>query len=173
MQHQTMRTLIPADRIRQRVAELGEAISRDFAGETELVVISVLDGAFMFTADLVRHLALPCRIAFIRASSYGSGRHSSGTVLLQHDLAIGGAAALLVEDIVDTGLTLSRITETLLQLGPKTVRCCCLLDKPSRRSLPLEPDYIGFTIPDLFVVGYGMDLAGRYRELPDICVPDL
>jgi hypoxanthine phosphoribosyltransferase len=159
---------ISAERIRKRVDELAERISKEFNPESELVVVCVLKGAFMFTADLVRRLTLSCRIEFLRASSYGEHRTSSGNVVIAHDIDIDGAQVLLVEDILDTGLTLSTVRKELLELGPGLLRICTLLDKPSARAVPCEADYTGFIIPDLFVVGYGLDLAEKYRELPFI-----
>jgi hypoxanthine phosphoribosyltransferase len=161
-------TLIPAEKIAARVAEMGAEISRDLAGIDELTVVCVLKGGFIFTADLVRHLAVPCRIEFIRASSYGTHRASSGKVMLDlhHDPYVEGKDVLLVEDILDTGLTVTRILEELRRHNPASLRICALLDKPSARTTTVSADYTGFTIPDVYVVGYGLDAAGRYRELP-------
>jgi len=164
--------LISAERLQERVAELAREISGDFEGIDLLTVVCVLKGAFIFTADLVRHLTLPCRIEFIRASSYGEGRTSSGKVKLEHHetIELEGKHVLLVEDILDTGRTLSRIVAELEQQRPASMRICSLLDKPSRRVAPFEAHYTGFTIPDHFVVGYGLDADERYRELPFIGV---
>jgi hypoxanthine phosphoribosyltransferase len=161
-------TLIPAEKIAARVAEMGTEISRDLAGIDELTVVCVLKGGFIFTADLVRHLAVPCRIEFIRASSYGTHRSSSGRVMLDHhhDWHIEGKHVLLVEDILDTGLTVTRILDELRGHNPASLRVCTLLDKPSARTTPVSADYTGFTIPDVYVVGYGLDAAEKYRELP-------
>lgn len=164
--------LISAECIRKRVAELGAAITTEYAGSGELLVACVLKGGFIFTADLIRHIALPCHIDFIRASSYGANCSSSGTVQLSHELTVEGRNVLLVEDIVDTGLTLAGITAELRKLKPASLKICCLLDKPSARKVTVKPDYTAFTIPDRFVVGYGMDMAGKFRELPFIGVPD-
>lgn len=171
---QAPKTLISARRIARRVRELGEAVSTDHAADAELTVLCVLSGAFVFTADLVRHLRVPCRIGFIRASSYGERRESSGSVSIRRDngLDIGDRHVLLVEDIVDTGLTLSGLVTGLSQQRPASLKVCCLLDKPSARKIPFKPDYTGFTIPDMFVVGYGLDAAGRFRELPYIGIAD-
>lgn len=167
-------TLISARRIAGRVRELGEAISDDHATCGELTVLCVLSGAFIFTADLVRNLQVPCRIEFIRASSYGDRRDSSGTVSIRSDNGpdLGKRHVLLVEDIVDTGLTLSRIAAGLMKQQPASLKVCCLPDKPTARKIPFSPDYTGFTIPDTFVVGYGLDAAGRFRELPYIGIAD-
>jgi len=164
--------LISAKRIQERIAELGREISDDLKGIDLLTVICVLKGAFIFTADLVRHLNPPCRIEFIRASSYGEGRTSSGKVKLEHHetIELEGKHVLLVEDILDTGRTLSRIVAELELQKPASMRICSLLDKPSRRVAPFEAHYTGFTIPDHFVVGYGLDADERYRELPFIAI---
>lgn len=166
-----VKELIPAESIRSRIAELGAAITAAYAEVPEIVVLCVLKGGFFFTADLVRHIGRPCRIEFIRASSYGGRRTSSGSVALEHEISIAGSHVLLVEDIVDTGLTVSRITAELLRLGPASLKICSLLDKPSSRKVGVHIDFTGFTIPDLFVVGYGLDEGERYRELPFIGVP--
>ncbi|NTU93238.1 MAG: hypoxanthine phosphoribosyltransferase [Chlorobiaceae bacterium] len=172
MPEEQFREFISTEQIADRVRELGRTITEELADYGELLVVCVLKGAFIFTADLVRHIGLPCRIEFIRASSYGSHCTSSGTVLLTHDLTIEGRNVLLVEDIVDTGLTLACITEELRKLNPASLKSCCLLDKPSARKKAVRPDYTAFTIPDLFVVGYGLDMAGRFRELPFIGIPE-
>ena len=168
MANNPIRELIPAESIRERIAELGAKITTDYADLSEIVLLCVLKGGFIFTADLVRHIGRPCRIEFLRASSYGLHRTSSGKVTLEGDIDISGEHVLLIEDIVDTGLTISRITDELRKLAPASLKICCLLDKPSARKVPVDIDYIGFTIPDLFVVGYGLDAAERYRELPFI-----
>jgi hypoxanthine phosphoribosyltransferase len=171
MEPEGISVLIPADRIRARIGELGKAITDDYAGADEIVVVCVLKGAFIFAADLVRQIGVPCRIDFIRASSYGTHCNSSGRVLINHDLDIEGRKVLLVEDIVDTGLTLSCIRTELMKLAPESLKACCLLDKPSARKVPAEADYVAFTIPDIFIAGYGLDVAGRHRELPYIGIP--
>jgi hypoxanthine phosphoribosyltransferase len=162
---------IPAKRIHERIRELGKEITEEHAGLDELVVVAVLKGAFIFTADLVREIRLPCRIEFIRASSYGTRQSSAGRVTLQHELNLQGRNVLLVEDIIDTGLTLSTIIGELRKLEPASLKICSLLDKPSARKFPVHADYTGFSIPDHFVVGYGLDDAERYRELPFIALP--
>lgn len=170
MDKRDLRELISAERIEERIRDLGKNITNDYAGCPELVVICVLNGAFMFTADLVRHIDLPCRIEFLRASSYGNRQTSSGKVTITHDIDIGKRHVLLVEDIVDTGLTISGIIAELRNLDPLSLRVCTLLDKPSQRRVMVSPDYTGFTIPAYFVVGYGLDIAGKFRELPYIGV---
>jgi hypoxanthine phosphoribosyltransferase len=164
--------LISAGSIRRRIGELGDAITDDYSGATEIVLVCVLKGGFVFAADLVRRIGHHCRIEFIRAASYGTHRSSSGNVALVNDVDfdISGCQVLLVEDVVDTGLTISRIAEELLKHAPASLKICTLLDKPSARKIPVKIDYTGFTIPDLFVVGYGLDDAERYRGLPFIGV---
>jgi len=168
MSKEHLEELISVEKIRERIVELGAEISRDLAGLDELTVVCVLKGGFIFTADLVRHLAISCRIEFIRASSYGTHRASSGKVMLDHhhDPHVEGKNVLLVEDILDTGLTLSRILDELRGHNPASMHVCTLLDKPSARATPVKADYTGFTIPDVYVVGYGLDAAGKLRELP-------
>ncbi len=161
--------LFSSAQIQARVAELGSAITRDLIGES-VVLIGVLKGAATFLADLARGIDLDCSFDFLSVSSYGEGTTSSGQVQLVLDLSasIHGRNVILVEDILDTGLTLSFLRKLLLARQPRTLRLAALLDKPSRRMEPVEADYIGFSIPNYFVVGYGMDFAERYRNLPDI-----
>ena len=158
--------------IQARVAALGAQLTQDYAHVAELRLIGVLKGAWIFFADLVRHLNVPVTCDFLGVSSYGAETSSSGVVRLAADLTepISGLEVLLVEDIVDTGLTMRFLLETLSLRQPYRIRTCTLLDKPSRRRVPLAPDYVGFTIPDRFVVGYGLDWAGAYRHLPYIAV---
>ena len=173
MEKQPVRQFISTDAIGRRVAGLGCAITDDHATAAELVVVCVLKGAFIFAADLVRHIGRPTRIEFLRASSYGSRRTSSGELSLGCgiDFEVAGSHVLVVEDIVDTGLTLSRIVEELRILSPASLKVCTLLDKPAARQLPVDIDYVGFTIPPLYVVGYGLDDAETHRELPFIGIP--
>jgi hypoxanthine phosphoribosyltransferase len=170
-----VKEFISSGLIRSRVDELGELLTAEYAGIDEITVVCVLKGAFIFTADLVRRIGIPCHIEFIAASSYGSRRSSSGTVCVDRHTTfdIEGRHVLLLEDIVDTGLTLSAVTAELLLRNPASLKTCCLLDKPSARSVPVTVDHAAFTIPDLFVVGYGLDAAGRFRELPFIGLPEL
>lgn len=157
--------------IQQRVAEMGRQIAADYAREN-IVLIGVLKGAAVFLSDLARAIGVNCTFDFVAVTSYGKGLRSSGAVKLIKDLdePIEGKHVIIVEDILDTGLTLSFLRKLFLQHRPRTLRVATLLDKPSRRLEPIEADYVGFSIPNLFVVGYGMDYAERYRNLPDICV---
>ena len=166
-----LHVLISREQIAHRVAELGAEITRDFTGEPVLLV-GVLKGATIFLADLARQVSLDTSFDFIAVSSYGKGTTSSGEVQLTRDLdqPLGGKNVILVEDILDTGMTLSYLKILLLAHQPKSLKLAALLDKPSRRKADVQADYLGFTIPDEFVVGYGMDHAEHYRNLPDICV---
>jgi hypoxanthine phosphoribosyltransferase len=166
-----MEVLFSREAIDGRVRELAGQITRDYA-DRDLIVVGVLKGAFVFMADLIRALAVPCEVDFVRLASYGSGSVSSGEVRIGKDLEepIAGRDVLIVEDIVDTGLTLSRLVERLRERHPASVRVCVFLDKPERRRVPFAADYVGFTIPDRFVVGYGLDYDEKYRFLPDVRV---
>jgi hypoxanthine phosphoribosyltransferase len=167
----TIRPLLEEAVLAARVEELAKRITADYAGET-LVVLCVLKGSFVFAADLVRRLDLPVRLEFLGLRSYGDATKSSGAVQITQDLTkpISGEHVLVVEDIVDTGLTLSYLLDLLQARGPKSVRVCALLHKPARKLKDVPIDYLGFTIPDVFVVGYGLDWAERYRNLPHIGV---
>ncbi len=162
--------LFSSETIARRVAELGEQISAEY-GQRPLVLIGVLKGSFMFLADLIRHIRCPVRIEFIGTKSY-AGTSTSGEVQLTKDLdkPIEGEDVLLVEDIVDTGLTLNYLRQMLAQRGPSSLRIVAFLDKPSRRRIEVRADYVGFVIEDRFVVGYGLDFEQRYRNLKDVCV---
>jgi len=162
--------LLPADRIRARVEELGREIDRDYPDG--VCLIAILKGACFFLADLARAISRPTRLDFIGISSYGKGKTSSGEVKLTKDLdlSIDGADVLIVEDIVDSGVTLSYLVHVLEQRHPRSLRIAALLDKPDRRVAPVAVAYVGFQIPDEFVVGYGLDYAENYRNLPDVCV---
>lgn len=159
--------LLSADAIGARVREMGARISSDYAGE-ELVVVPVLAGSFVFAADLVRNIELPLSVDFFGVRSYGDESTTSGVVRITHDLArpIADKHVLLVEDIVDTGLTVRFLMDTLRGRGPKSIRLASLLHKPARSRVAVQIDYLGFTIPDVFVVGYGLDAAQRYRNVP-------
>jgi hypoxanthine phosphoribosyltransferase len=163
--------LFTAEQIQTRVAEMGAEIARDYAGQTPLL-IGVLKGAYIFLSDLVRTTDLRLGVEFMAISSYGSGMRSSGEVRIVKDLdvPVDGRDILIVEDIVDTGLTLSFLIGSLHQRGAKSVRLAALLDKHERREREVKIDYCGFQIPDAFVVGYGLDYAERYRNLPYIAV---
>jgi hypoxanthine phosphoribosyltransferase len=164
-------TLFSSDQIAARVRELGAEIARDYAGR-HLVLVCVLKGSFVFAADLARCIDLPVRIEFLGVRSYGEGTESSGVVQITQDLSrpIEHEDILLVEDIVDTGLTVAHLMNLLRTRGPATVKICALLHKPSRARVSVAVDYLGFTIEDRFVVGYGLDFAERYRNLPYIGV---
>jgi len=163
--------LLTQEQLAGKVAELAEAVSRDYSAR-ELVLVGVLNGSIVFLADLLRALRVPAEVEFVGASSYGDGTVSSGTCTLTKDIdrAIEGKHALVVEDIVDTGHTLAAIVECLELRGAASVEVCALLDKPSRRAVELHPRYVGFEIPDKFVVGYGLDFAQHYRGLPFVAV---
>jgi len=169
MEH--FRVLFTRDQIAAKVAELGAQITADLAGEA-VVLIGVLKGAAIFLADLAREIKLDVSFDFIAVSSYGSANQHSGEVKLVKDVdqSMEGKNVILVEDILDTGLTLTYIGKLLQAHQPKSVRIAALLDKPSRRIEPIRADYVGFQISDQFVVGYGLDFAERYRNLPDICI---
>jgi len=165
--------LVSEGQIAARVAELGQALARDYA-QANPVLVGVLQGAVPFVADLMRGLPIDLTVDFLRASSYGSGTSSSGTVRLVADLAVDIADrhVLLVDDIVDTGLTLAALKRTLEARRPRSVRTCVLLDKTGRRETEVTIDYVGFTIPNVFVVGYGLDYDGLYRNLPYVATLD-
>lgn len=160
--------------IRRRVRALARAIRKDYR-DRDLVVVGVLKGAFVFTADLLRELDLPVTVEFVRASSYGSGTESMGSVRMTPppSLPVAGRDVLVVEDVLDTGRTLLVLRAELEARGARSVRICALLDKPDRRVVDLRADYVGFTDVHGFVAGYGIDLAERYRELPDLVTVEL
>lgn len=161
--------LFSASQIADRVSEMGQQISRDYAGHP-LLLVGVLKGAAIFLSDLARAITLDCTFDFVAVSSYGKGRHSSGAARLIKDLdhSIEHRHVILVEDILDTGLTLSYLRNLFLQQKPASLKIATLLDKPARRMQKIDADYVGFTIPNHFVVGYGMDYAERYRNLTSI-----
>ena len=163
--------LLSGEQIQARVAELGAQLATDYEGR-EPVLVSVLKGSIVFLADLVRAMPIPLSIDLMEVSSYGTSTESSGQVRILKDLStsIEGREVLVVEDIIDTGLTLNYLLRYLHDKGPASIRICCLLDKPARRLAPIEIDYRGFTIPDRFVIGYGLDYGERYRNLPYIGV---
>src|SRR6058998_169375 len=167
------RVLVAEGELTARVIELGRAIARDYARENP-VLVGVLQGAVPFVADLMRALPIDVTVDFIRASSYGAGTSSSGRVRLVADLAVEVADrdVLIVDDIVDTGLTLAALKRTFEARGPRSVRTCVLLDKGSRRLADVAIDYVGFSIPNVFVVGYGLDYDGLYRNLPHVAALD-
>ncbi len=163
--------LYSKEQIEEAVAALGERITRDYAGKKP-VMVCVLKGASIFFSDLIRHIDLPLEIDFIVASSYGNGTETTGELVLKKDLdrSVNGRDVIIVEDIVDSGVTLSSLKKWLDCKRIASLRICSLLDKPARRRVPLTVDYSCFEIPDQFVVGYGLDYAERYRNLPDIGV---
>jgi len=172
--------LISKETLQTRIAELGAQISQDYAGQ-DLLLVCVLKGGVMFLTDLMKQVSIPHSIDFMAISSYGAGaRTSSGVVRILMDLKdnIAGRNVLIVEDIIDTGHTLDYLLNLLRTREPKSLRVCCLLDKPSRREVPIDVDYLGFSIPDKYVFGYGLDLDEYYRELPliatlkaELCAP--
>jgi hypoxanthine phosphoribosyltransferase len=165
--------LVPAEDLQRRVRELGAEISRDYEGR-DLVMIGVLKGAVLFLADLMRELTVACEIDFMAVSSYGSSTDSSGVVRILKDLdaSIEGRDVLLIEDIVDSGLTLHYLLKNLRARNPRSLEVCALLTKPERRRVELPIRYVGFEIPNRFVIGYGLDHAQRHRNLPYVAVLD-
>lgn len=168
-----LQTLITSELIEERVDELAATISADYSGSQELVLVGVLKGSFIFLADLARRLTIPHRVEFIAVSSYGDSELiDPGAVRLLMDVRhdIGGKDVLVVEDIVDTGHTLAYLLKLLAARGPASLHACTLLRKPDRREVDVDVAYLGFDIPDVWVVGYGLDFAERHRTLPSICV---
>jgi len=167
----TLRVLLPAARIHDRIRELAADIDRDYP-EGPVYLVGILKGACFFLSDLARAMKTPARLEFVGISSYGRGRSSSGEVKLIKDLdvSVEGYDVIVVEDIVDSGITLSYLVQVFRQRRPRSLRIATLLDKPDRRQRPVNVDYVGFQIPDEFVVGYGLDYAEDYRNLPDVCV---
>jgi hypoxanthine phosphoribosyltransferase len=170
---QGVKTLIDEQTLRNRVAELGGEVSTDYGGR-DLLLVGVLKGAVFFMADLMRHLTIPCEVDFMAISSYGASTDSSGVVRILKDLDINieGRHVLVVEDIIDSGLTLSYLMRTLEARSPETLEICALLTKPARREIDVRVRYTGFEIPNEFVIGYGLDYAERYRNLPYVGVLD-
>ena len=171
MKEDVLRVLLSEDEIREKVRELGGKITADYKN-SNLMLVTVLKGAVVFLADLMRQIDVPAEIDFMVVSSYGSGVKSSGVVKIVKDLDVplAGKDILIVEDILDSGLTLSYIKELLESRGPRSIRIATLLDKPSRRKVDLQADYIGFSVPDEFVIGYGLDYDEKYRNLPFVGV---
>lgn len=164
--------LVSEEQLRQKVAELGARISRDYEGH-DLLLVSILKGGAVFMADLMRAVTIPCAIDFMVVSSYGGANtESTGLVKIVKDLDadLTGKDVLIVEDILDTGITLSNLMPMLRLRNPSSVRLCTILSKPSRRKVDIEPDYLGFEVPDEFVVGYGLDFDEKYRNLPYVGV---
>jgi hypoxanthine phosphoribosyltransferase len=173
LEHAVTEVLIDRDVLQQRIQELGEQISTDYAGR-DLLLIGVLKGAVFFMADLMRNLTIPCEIDFMAISSYGDSTDSSGVVRILKDLDINieGRDVLIVEDIIDSGLTLSYLMRNLEAREPASLEICSLLTKPERREAEVPVRYIGFEIPNRFVIGYGLDFAERYRNLPYVGILD-
>ncbi len=171
MNNDVMKVLLTGEEIEKRVREIAAEITRDYRGESVLMV-GILRGAVVFFSELVKRVDLDLRFDFMVVSSYGSGTDSSGEIRIIKDLSqpIEGMNVIIVEDIIDTGYTLKNLKKLLTTRNPKSLKICSLLDKPSRRKVELEGDYIGFKVPNEFVVGYGLDYNEKYRNLPDICV---
>ncbi len=171
MENDILNVLISKEELAKKVQEIGAQISKDYEGKN-LMMVSVLKGSVVFMADLMRAVTVPAEIDFMSVSSYGSGAKTSGVVKIIKDLDIelAGRDLLIVEDILDSGLTLSYIKKILLERGPRSIKICTLLDKPERRKADIFADYSGFEVPDEFVVGYGLDFAEKYRNLPYIGV---
>ena len=171
MQQDISEILIDEQRIAARVKELGEQISKDYDGE-EVILLCILKGACVFFADLARAMKIHIKMDFMGISSYGDAQKTSGIVRITRDMdsSITDRHVIIAEDIMDSGLTLSHLTRLLAARNPKSLRICCLLDKPERRECEISPDYCGFIIPNKFVVGYGLDYAGKYRNLPYVGV---
>lgn len=165
------KVLINEEELKEKTRELGRRISEDYEGK-DLIIISVLKGGFIFAADLMRAIKIPVAVDFMAVSSYGASTKTSGVVQIRKDLDrdIKGMDVLVVEDILDSGLTLNYITKVLQNRGAQSVKICTILDKPARRKAPILADYIGFEIPDEFVVGYGLDYMEKYRNLPFVGV---
>ena len=166
-----IKVLLSEEEVDARIAELGAQISKEYEGE-EIVMICTLKGACFFARELAKRITVPVALDFMSVSSYGNGSVSSGKIIMKKDLeeSIVGKNVIVVEDIVDTGRTLSYLMDNLKQRGPKSLKLCAMLDKPDRRVVDIKADYTGFEIPDLFVIGYGLDYAQRYRNLPYIGV---
>lgn len=164
------KVLVDRHQIAEKVREIGRRISSDYEGK-QLVVVGVLKGGFVFLADLIREITIPVDMDFISVSSYGSATESSGVVRIIKDIDIDitGKHVLIVEDLVDTGLTLKHLKELFSTRKPLSVKICTAFDKPSRRKVDIDIDYQGIVVPDEFIVGYGLDYAGKYRNLPDVC----
>jgi hypoxanthine phosphoribosyltransferase len=159
--------LLSEEVLAKRIHELGEAVSKDYAGE-EVTLVGILKGASVFTSDLIRQISIPAYIDYMVVSSYGNSAETSGVVRIIKDLEdnIEGKNIIIVEDIIDTGLTLAYLKQNLLSRNPKSLKICTLLDKPARRIKEIDIDYKGFEVPDEFIIGYGIDYAEKYRNLP-------
>ena len=171
MHNDIQEILVTEQQLQQKIQELGAAISRDYAGK-DLLLVAILKGSVVFMADLMRAVTIPCNIDFMVVSSYGKGTSTSGLVKIVKDLDqdLNGKHVLIVEDILDTGVTLSNLVPMLKMRNPASVKICTILDKPSRRKADIEADYRGYQIPDEIAVGYGLDYAENYRNLPYVGV---
>lgn len=169
MQDKKEKTLFSREEIHTRVKELGQEVSKAYE-DKDLVVVSLLRGSFIFTADLVREMSIPVEVDFMTTSSYGNSEVSSGLVDIVFDLraSIEGKDVLIVDDIIDSGFTLEKVIEHLEAKNPRSIKICVMLDKPSRRKVDLSPDFVGFSIPDVFIVGYGLNYGSYYRNIPYI-----
>ncbi|MDO5717136.1 MAG: hypoxanthine phosphoribosyltransferase [Tissierellia bacterium] len=165
------RLLLEQERIQKRVRELAEEINTSY-GDEKLIIVPILRGGFMFSADLIRHLRMPVEIDFLTTSSYGNATVTSGDVQIYSDVRsnLKGNHVLVVDDIIDSGKTIAHVKDHILSKEPKSLKFCTLLDKPSRRRVEISSDFVGFTIDDLFIVGYGLDYQGLYRNIPYIFV---
>jgi hypoxanthine phosphoribosyltransferase len=166
-----LKVLLRREKIDERIAELAAAVGRDYDGR-DPILIGVLKGCFVFMSDLIRKLEIPVEVEFVRLSSYGPDRSTSGRVKLTHGISrpLRDRHILVIEDIVDTGLTVRFVLDYLGRKRPASLKVCTLFDKPSRRQVEVRPDYVGFTVPDEFVVWYGLDCDEKWRHLPDLCV---
>lgn len=173
MNNDIKKVLLSEKEIKDKIVELGAVISNDYKGKN-LVLISILKGSVVFTADIMRCITIPCSIDFMSVSSYGNGTTSSGVVKIVKDLdsSLEGVDVLIIEDILDSGKTLNYLKKMLLSRNPASLKICTLLDKQERRQADITADYIGFSVPDEFIVGYGLDYAEKYRNLPYIGVLD-
>lgn len=171
MKENIEKILITEEQLQKRISELAKQINEDYKGKS-IVMVGILRGAVLFYGDLAKKIEVPVSMDFMAVSSYGRGTRSSGVVRIIHDLEenIEGKDVLIIEDIIDSGLTLYYLVENLKSRKPNSIKLCCLLDKPSQRVKPIKPDYVGFEVPDVFVVGYGLDYDEMYRNLPFIGV---
>jgi hypoxanthine phosphoribosyltransferase len=170
IENKQRQVLVSREEIEHRVTELGSQLTKDYQ-DKNLMVVSLLKGSFIFTADLVRKIDLPVRIEFMTTSSYGYGEETTGQVDVSQDVGVEsleGFDVLVVDDITDSAYTMTGVFEHLNRKGAKSVKCCVLLDKPSRRKVGFEPDYVGFTIPDMFIVGYGLNYGDYYRNIDHV-----
>ena len=167
------KVLFDKETVRKRVEEMGRELSEIYRGEP-LVMVCTLRGACIFYADLIRAMDMPMELDFLQASSYGDGTETSGVVKINKDIStdIKGKNVVIVEDITDSGVTMNALLKVFATRGAKSLKVCTLLDKPARRKVDFVPDYIGFTIPDEFIIGYGLDYAQKYRNIPEVCVFD-